>query len=122
MSFRFEQFANYNSKISGPFSFQGPLGKELQGDLTMRKKVRFTKIKNDSFPRLPDEVVAELSHDQEYLYDICWGVIDGSLEDDFECREPGALCHSRWITLANCILLLYITTRNPLLVKMAQKI
>ena len=48
----------------------------------MRKLVPFTKIKIDSFPRLPDEVVAELSHDQEYLYDICWGVIDGSLEDD----------------------------------------
>ena len=76
------------------------------------EKVRFTKIKNDSFPRLPDEVVAELSHDQEYLCDICWGVIDGSLEDDFECREPGALCHSRWITLANCILLLYVTPRK----------
>ena len=49
MSFRFEQFANYNSKTSGPFSFQGPLGKELQGDLTMRKKVRFTKIKTIRF-------------------------------------------------------------------------
>ena len=27
MSFRFEQFANYNSKTSGPFSFKGPLGR-----------------------------------------------------------------------------------------------
>ena len=79
----------------------------------MKKPVRFGKIKNDSFPRLPDEVVADLSHDQEYLYDICLGVIDGSLEEDFECREPGALCHSRWLTLANRILLLYITSRNP---------
>ena len=76
ISFRFKQFANYNSKTSGPFSFQGPLGKELQGDLIMRKLVGFTKIRNDSFPRLPDEVVAERNHDQEYLYDICWGMSD----------------------------------------------
>ena len=79
---------------SGPSSFQGPLGKELQGDLTMREPVRFARIKNDSFPRLPDEVVADLSHDQEYLYDMSLSVIEGSIEDDLECREPGAVCHS----------------------------
>ena len=61
------EFAHYDGKTSGPSSFQGPLGKELQGDLTMREPVRFARIKNDSFPRLPDEVVADLSHDQEYM-------------------------------------------------------
>ena len=55
----------------GPLSFQRPLRKELQGDLTMRKPVQCAKVKNDSFPKVPDKVVAELSHDQEYMYDMC---------------------------------------------------
>ena len=101
------EFAHYDGKTSGPSSFQGPLGKELQGDLTMREPVRFARIKNDSFPRLTDEVVADLSHNQEYFYDMSLSVIEGSIEDDLECREPGAVCHSRWVTLANRIFLLY---------------
>ena len=101
------EFAHYDGKTSGPSSFQGPLGKELQGDVTMREPVRFVRIKNDSFPRLTDEVVADLSHNQEYLYDMSLSLIEGSIEDDLECREPGAVCHSRWVTLANRIFLLY---------------
>ena len=78
----------------------------------MKKPVCFTRVKNDSFPSLPDEVVAELSHDQEYLYDACQSIMKGEAID-LECREPGALCHSRWLTLANRILWLYMITKNP---------
>ena len=34
-----------------------------------------------------------LSHDQEYLYDICWGIIEGNLDEDFTLQQPGPLCH-----------------------------
>ena len=47
-------FALYHDKTSGPHSFQGPLEKELQGYLTMRKPVWFAKIRNNSFPMLPE--------------------------------------------------------------------
>ena len=93
--------------------FKGPLGKELQSDITGRKPVRFVCIPNDTFPQLPEEVVCDLSTDQEYLYDICWAIIVGRIDDDFEFQQPGALCHSRWIGLANRILLSYLSTRSP---------
>jgi len=59
----------------------------------MRKPVQFAKIRNESFPTLPEEVVAELSHDQKYMYDMCRCVINGKLTNDIECREPGNFCH-----------------------------
>merc|ERR1712240_645730 len=79
----------------------------------MRKPVQFAKIRNDSFPMLPEKVVSELSHEQEYMYDMCRCVIDGKLTDDMECQEPGNLCYSCWGALGNCILLKYVTTKNP---------
>ena len=106
-------FGLHDGKTSGPASFKGPVGKELQEDLTLKTPVRFARIKNDSFPQIPEEVVCDLSHDQEYLYDICWGVIEGELGDDFAFRQPGALCHSRWVTLANRLMLNYAMTKNP---------
>ena len=33
---------------------------------------------------LPEEVVADLSHDQEYMYDMCRCVINGKLTDDMK--------------------------------------
>ena len=109
-------FRFHDGKTSGPASFTGPIGKELQElqeDHTRRKPVKFTRIKNDSFPQLPEEVVCDLSHNQQYLYDICWAIIEGKLDEDFALRQPGALCHSRWVTLANLILLLYALTAKP---------
>ena len=84
------EFALYDGKTAGPYSFQGPLGKQLQEDLSMKKPVCFTRVKNDSFPSLLDEVVAELSHNQEYLYDACQCIMNGEASD-LECRKPGAL-------------------------------
>ena len=107
------EFALYDGKTSGPSSFKGPLGKELQQDLTSRKPIRFAPIKNSEFPQLPEDVATDLSSDQEYLYDMSWAVIEGRVDDDLAYRQPGSLCHSRWLTMANRILLLYVTTRSP---------
>ena len=106
-------FGFYDGKTSGPASFKGPIGTELQEDLTVRKPVKFARVKNDSFPQIPEEIANDLSHDQEYLYDICWAIIEGRMDEELLSRQPGALCHSRWITLDNLILLLYAKTKNP---------
>ena len=50
--------------------FKGPLGKLLEGDLSQLPPVRFTRKRNKDFPCLPDDVVADLSSDQHYLYKI----------------------------------------------------
>ena len=36
-----------------------------------------------------------------------------NLDDDFATRQLGGLCHSRWVTLADRIIWLYATTKNP---------
>ena len=75
--------------------------------------VAFARIKNDDFPQLAEEVACNLSRDQNYLYEICWGIIEGNLDEDFILRQPGPLNHARWLTLANRILLKYATTKCP---------
>ena len=105
-------FGHFDGKTSGPNSFKGPLGKSLEGDLTQPNTVCFARIKHNDFYQLPEEVARELSSDEEYLYDICWGVIEENVED-FTLRQAGPLCHTRWLTLANRILLKYVTTKTP---------
>ena len=59
-------FTFYDGKTSGPASFTGPIGKQLQEDLTQRKPVKFAKIRNNSFPQIPEEVVCDLIHDHDH--------------------------------------------------------
>ena len=106
-------FKHYDGKTSGPNSFSGPLGQELKGELNKRKVVRFARIKNDDFPVLPDEVLADIGHDPEYLYDSSWGIIEEHFDEDLEDHETGLFYHARWVTLMNRINRCYASTRNP---------
>ena len=106
-------FGHYDGKTSGPNSFKGPLGKSLEGDLTQPSTIRFARIKNNDFPQLSEEVACDLSSDQDYLYDICWRIIEGNLDEDFTLRQPGALNHARWLTLANRTQMKYATIKSP---------
>lgn len=73
-------------------------------------------------PHLDNDIVKDLSDDQKYLYEICLAVKDGSYSTSLETRQPGKLCHSRWLTLANRVCRLYISTAHPSenLVKMTE--
>ena len=106
-------FKHHVGKTTGPNSFSGPLGEELKGELNKLKVVRFARIKNDDFPVLPEEVVADLGHDQEYLYDSSWGIIEGYFDDDLADRETGLFYIARWVTLMNRINRCYASKRNP---------
>ncbi|KAK3909622.1 LOW QUALITY PROTEIN: tRNA (guanine-N(1)-)-methyltransferase [Frankliniella fusca] len=70
-----------------------------------------------SFPncKLPGEVInlSHLSTDQSYLYKISEVVISGHCPPDVALLDPGTLCKSRWLTCANRILRLYISTPKP---------
>lgn len=50
-----------------------------------------------------------LSKDQQYLLDICKAIASG---EDLSRRDPGPLSHSRWLTLANRVLRLFIGVQN----------
>ena len=106
-------FIHYDGKTSGPTAFKGPIGKALQKDLTQKTPVQFEKIENKDFPMLPDNVIFDLSYEQDYMYHMGWSIIRGWLPEDFCFREPGMLHHARWNPLANRLMLKYVTTKNP---------
>ena len=55
----------------------------------------------------------ELSTDQQYLYNICKAVANGNCSMDLALQKSGPMCHSRWLTTANRLLRLYVSTDNP---------
>ncbi|CAH0562903.1 unnamed protein product [Brassicogethes aeneus] len=54
----------------------------------------------------------DLSTDQKYLWDICQAVTSGVCSESLIHRKPGKLTHSRWLTAANRILRLYISSNE----------
>jgi hypothetical protein len=94
---------------SGPRAFSGPIGKEMSVCEKL-PPVAFTPIECN----LPDiERIVDLSTDQRYLYEICEAVSEGVCSVSLSRRDPGALSHSRWLTAANRILRLYVSTESP---------
>lgn len=93
---------------SGPKSLTGLIGKMLPGceDLQL---VNFRPI--DS--HLPITFNGRLSCDQKYLFDICQSIKSGLCSERLAKRSPGKMVHSRWITTANRILRLYVSTSSP---------
>ena len=69
-----------------------------------------------NFPRLPNDVEADLSSDQFYAYKICLAIVKGKLDSDFSMVEVGPIIHSRWLTLACRILRRYVLEQKPLTV------
>lgn len=47
------------------------------------------------------------------MLDISRAVRSGTCPDDLHCREPGHIYKARWLTTANRILRLYISTSRP---------
>lgn len=106
-------FTMYDGRTSGPQSFSGQLGRKLKKQLCTQEVVDFRAIPASHFPVLPDEIMEDLSWDQNLLYRLCQAVITGNMEEDLALLEPGPLSHSRWLTLAQRILSLYVRTKHP---------
>lgn len=104
-------FLTLDGCTSGPREYSGPIGKQLaicENNIT----VSFSAVVGNC-PDLSKNVVDELSTDQKYLYDICQAVKTGSCTPELANRQPGKMAHSRWLTLANRILRLYVSTHTP---------
>lgn len=104
-------FMTLDGCTSGPREYSGPIGKQLAG-CENRTAVTFCAVAGN-LPELPKTVVDELSTDQKYLYEICQAIASGSCTPELANRQPGKMAHSRWLTCANRILRLYISTVNP---------
>ena len=105
-------FELIDGKTSGPGSFKGEIGKKITVDLTNLEVVPFKKI-NGSFHLIPDNICSELSSDQKYLYSICLSIQSGDVSNEISKNSPGNIHHAQWLTRANRILRLYISTEKP---------
>lgn len=63
--------------------------------------------------RPPEDEVKDLSDDQRLLLEYVFGIDSGHIDDKFVKRKPGPLSHSRWLTTATRILILYTRTVEP---------
>lgn len=55
----------------------------------------------------------DLSTDQQYLHDMCEAISGGVCSEELSKRDPGAISHARWLTTANLVLRLYVSTEQP---------
>lgn len=101
-------FQHMDGKTSGPQTFAGPIGKLLE-NCEERSVVQYQPIPGE----LPDVTVEELSVDQKYLYQIVLAVITGEFPTDLGNKSPGKMSHARWLTRANRVMRLYVSTISP---------
>ena len=98
---------------SGPDSFKGPLGKECSDPkLHCRPVVEFEAI-DTTLPDLDEKVVNDLSRDQKLLYKYAKAISSGKVDDDLAGQIPGPMNHSRWLTLALRLMILFTRWLNP---------
>lgn len=104
-------FSTLDGPTSGPKEYSGPIGKQLVGCET-KTPVSFCAVAGN-LPDLPRNVIDDLSTDQKYLYQMSNAVSTGFCAPELANRQPGKMAHSRWLTTANRILRLYISTLHP---------
>ena len=90
-----------DEKSDSKEGFSGPIGKLLKKVERMRPKFEFEKIEvGPGLIELPEEVISDLSTDQNLLYQRCQAAITGVLPRDVALRKAGKIVHSRWLTMA----------------------
>lgn len=101
-------FNKLDGVTKGPYSHAGPIGNLLENceELPIAK---YERIEG----QLPEIQFEGLSTDQKYLYEITISIISGHCHDGLANKSPGKISHARWLTKANRILRLYISTSNP---------
>lgn len=98
-----------DGKTTGPKSYSGEIGKKLDGCEKL-DIVKFSQIEGN-LPTM--KLQQDLSSDQKYLFEICEAVSRGECSEDLAKKNPGKLSHSRWLTTANRLLRLYVSSDNP---------
>lgn len=98
---------------TGPNSYSGPLGKRMKAC----DNLDIANFKAIDFPCsvIMEDIAKNLSSDQKYLFEMCMAVSQGS--DNFPLqlakRSIGPICHSRWTTMANRALRIYVSDPKP---------
>ena len=57
---------------------------------------------------LEPKVLKNFSRDQRHLYEFTRGISSGEMDPRFAAQKLGPLNHSRWMTIANRLMALYV--------------
>ena len=108
-------FAEIDGPTSSPNAFKGPIGKRLTAlpTLTSCDVVEYAIMESPNLPVLSESEICDLSTEQKYLYLITQAIATGNCSGRIASMEPGNMSHSRWLTTANRICRLYISTATP---------
>jgi hypothetical protein len=105
-------FETVDGKSCGPSAFCGDIGKAVSKEVSSLPVVDFESVPG-FVSEIHSDVVKLLSADQRYLYEICVAVQNAHVPASLARRNPGKLHHARWLTLANRLLRLYVSTTAP---------
>lgn len=105
-------FDHIDGMTTGPTSLSGPVGMQLPAchDLPI---IKFQAIASLNMPDIPNEVLQDMSTDQQYMYQIVQAVSKGEVSTVIAKLKPGPINHARWLTKANRVLRLYVSTCQP---------
>jgi hypothetical protein len=99
-----------DGKTSNDHTFSGPIGKELSNIVKLDINLRFQPVTvGPPLIELEQEIIDDLS---TYGYRIVMAIRAGMIPKDLANLEMGPVCHSRWLTTANRLLRLYVSTHG----------
>ena len=101
-------FQYVDGETDGPNSFKGSIGKQLK--LCEKNPIVPFEAIDCVIPDIDPKI---LSTDQKYLLNISNAIRFGHCPVDLSFAQPGSLNHARWLTCANRILRLYVSTLSP---------
>ena len=91
-------------------TFSGPLGKSLGTVTELEHNPRFAKINiGPALIKLDQEVIEDLSSDQNYGYRMVNAIKLGKVPLDLQNMDIGPVYHARWLTTANRFLKLWVS-------------
>lgn len=96
---------------AGPNAYSGKIG----GKLKNCEQLPIVEFRKQMFQLSVeyDEFVKDLRADQLYLFNMCTAISNGSIAPNLAVKSPGKMSHARWLTTANRILRLYVSSSKP---------
>jgi len=87
-------FMKLDDQTTGSTTFSGDIGKAIQ-TCEDRAIANFKPITDgQALPQMSNDVLEDLSRDQQYLYKIIQAIRLGTVSIDLSRQKPGLLCHS----------------------------
>ena len=99
-----------DGKTNSKDGWTGPTGKLLMIINTIKRRTTFEPIPGlEPVIEIPQDIVQKMSTDSSVCYKLLGCIRAGTLDPCLVNVQCGALCHSRWLTFGEAIMLLYMS-------------